>query len=84
MCAHLSAVTCRACVLTGDLGEGVEGDRRHAELVHRPNHSKGVQRKRLHRRRQGERSAASGLVPGGVTLNTRLRAEMPAGPGVSV
>lgn len=50
------------CVLTGDLGEGVEGDRRHAELVHRPNHSKGVQRERVHGRRQGERSAVSALV----------------------
>lgn len=40
-CSQVSIQVC-PCVLPGDLGKGVESDRRHAEPVHRPNDSEGV------------------------------------------
>lgn len=82
----------RACVSTGDLGEGAESDRRHAEPVHRPDDSEGVQRERLHRGRQGERLRPSVrfllwfLCPGRVQGSPRRGAwrRRPAGGGLPV
>lgn len=63
----------RACVSTGDLGEGAESDCRHAEPVHRSNDSEGVQRERLHRGWQGEHPRLSVLFLLGFLRPTRIQ-----------